>query len=119
MTSVDTASAEAGPAAGDVPSAQVRGRRPRRDLTPLSRLAPFVRAHRGDAILSGVFLTGYAVARIICEYFREPDRQLGYLLGGNTPDQLGGLTMGQLLSIPVVIIGIWLIRRSRRDAPAG
>ena len=75
------------------------------------------RLYRG--LLSGVFLAGYAVARIVCEYFREPDRQLGYLLGGNTPDQLGGLTMGQLLSIPVVIVGIWLIRRSRRDAPAG
>jgi ATP-binding cassette subfamily B protein len=57
MTSVDTASVEAGPATPEVPSAEVRGRRPRRDLTPLSRLAPFVRAHRGDAILSGVFLT--------------------------------------------------------------
>ena len=74
------------------------------------------RQYRGS--LSGVFLAGYAVARIVCEYFREPDRQLGYLLGGNSPDQLGSLTMGQLLSIPVLIVGIWLIRRSRRDAPA-
>jgi phosphatidylglycerol:prolipoprotein diacylglycerol transferase len=65
-----------------------------------------------------MFLSGYAISRIIAEYFREPDRQLGYLLGGPTLDQLGGLTMGQLLSIPVLIVGVWLIRRSRREAAA-
>jgi len=66
------------------------------------------RDHRG--YLSGVFLAGYAIARIVSEVFREPDRQLGYLVGG--------LTMGQLLSIPVLIFGIWLIRRSRRETAA-
>jgi len=81
-------------------------------------LQRFTRARQYRGLLSGAFLTGYAVARIVCEYFREPDRQLGYLLGGNTPDQLNSLTMGQLLSVPVLIAGIWLIGRSRRDAPA-
>jgi len=66
------------------------------------------RDHRG--YLSGVFLAGYAIARIVSEVFREPDRQLGYLVGG--------LTMGQLLSIPVLIFGISLIRRSRRETAA-
>jgi phosphatidylglycerol:prolipoprotein diacylglycerol transferase len=76
----------------------------------------YTRARQYRGLLSGVFLTGYAIARIICEYFREPDRQIGYLLGG--PAVLGGLTMGQLLSIPVLIFGIWLIARSRRDVAA-
>ncbi len=81
-------------------------------------LQRFARARQYRGYLSGVFLAGYAVARIVSEYFREPDRQLGYLLGGPTLDQLGGLTMGQLLSVPVLIFGIWLIRRARREAPA-
>jgi phosphatidylglycerol:prolipoprotein diacylglycerol transferase len=81
-------------------------------------LQRFTRAREYRGFLSGVFLSGYAISRIIAEYFREPDRQLGYLLGGPTLDQLGGLTMGQLLSIPVLIVGVWLIRRSRREAAA-
>ena len=53
--------------------------------------------------VSGVFLAGYGIARIIAEFFREPDAQLGYFAGW--------MTMGQLLSIPMVIIGlIWWIR---------
>lgn len=81
-------------------------------------LQRFTRAREYRGFLSGVFLSGYAISRIVAEYFREPDRQLGYLLGGPTLDQLGGLTMGQLLSIPVLIVGVWLIRRSRREAAA-
>jgi phosphatidylglycerol:prolipoprotein diacylglycerol transferase len=73
-------------------------------------LQRYTRAREYRGLLSGVFLTGYAVARIVAEFFRQPDQQLGYLLGG--------LTMGQLLSIPVLIVGLWLIGRSRRDAPA-
>ncbi len=59
-------------------------------------------------LLSGVFLAGYGLARIFGELFREPDRQLGFLLGG--------ATMGQLLSVPMVLFGIWLIRRARDNA---
>jgi phosphatidylglycerol---prolipoprotein diacylglyceryl transferase len=73
-------------------------------------LQRFTRAREGRGYLSGVFLVGYAIARIAAEFFREPDRQLGYLLGV--------LTMGQLLSIPVFVFGVWLIRRSRREAVA-
>jgi phosphatidylglycerol:prolipoprotein diacylglycerol transferase len=73
-------------------------------------LQRFTRARERRGYLSGVFLVGYAVARIAAEFFREPDRQLGYLLGG--------FTMGQLLSIPVFVFGVWLIRRSRREAVA-
>ena len=56
-------------------------------------------------MLTGVFLAGYGVARIIGEMFREPDAFLGFLLGG--------LTMGQLLSAPMVLLGLWLIWRAR------
>jgi phosphatidylglycerol---prolipoprotein diacylglyceryl transferase len=55
--------------------------------------------------LSGAFLVGYGVARITGEFFREPDVFLGYLIGG--------VTMGQLLCIPMLIAGAWLILRSR------
>jgi phosphatidylglycerol:prolipoprotein diacylglycerol transferase len=62
----------------------------------------WVRARAG--LLTGVFLTGYGLARITGEFFREPDKFLGFLFAG--------ATMGQLLSIPMVLAGIWLIRRS-------
>jgi phosphatidylglycerol:prolipoprotein diacylglycerol transferase len=55
--------------------------------------------------LSGVFLIGYGLARITSEFFRQPDVYLGYLIGG--------ATMGQLLSIPMLIAGAWLILRTR------
>jgi phosphatidylglycerol---prolipoprotein diacylglyceryl transferase len=55
--------------------------------------------------LTGAFLVGYACARITAEFFRQPDVYLGYLIGG--------ATMGQLLSIPMLIAGAWLILRTR------
>ena len=62
----------------------------------------WVRARAG--MLTGVFLTGYGLARIAGEFFREPDAFLGFLFAG--------ATMGQLLSIPMILAGVWLIRRS-------
>jgi phosphatidylglycerol---prolipoprotein diacylglyceryl transferase len=56
---------------------------------------------RHSGAVSGVFLMGYAVCRIIAEFFREPDLQLGYIA-------FGWLTMGQLLSIPMFFAGLWL-----------
>ena len=53
---------------------------------------------RKTAFLSASFLIGYGVIRIIMECFRQPDAQLGFLAWG-------WLTMGQLLSIPLIIIG--------------
>ena len=50
-----------------------------------------------DGRLAGIFLIGYGVARIFVELFREPDPHLGFLIGG--------LTMGQLLSLPLIVIG--------------
>jgi phosphatidylglycerol:prolipoprotein diacylglycerol transferase len=49
----------------------------------------------------GAFAIGYAVARSFAELFREPDAQLGFLWGG--------LTMGMLLSLPLLLFGIVLI----------
>jgi phosphatidylglycerol:prolipoprotein diacylglycerol transferase len=62
-----------------------------------------VRARFG--CLTGIFLIGYAIARSTGELFREPDSFLGFLFAG--------LTMGQLLCIPMLIAGIWLVARSR------
>ncbi len=65
-------------------------------------------SYRWPGFTAGVFLAGYGVARITGEFFRQPDAQLGYLIGG--------ATMGQLLSIPVLLIGIYLIWRAKRKA---
>jgi phosphatidylglycerol:prolipoprotein diacylglycerol transferase len=60
--------------------------------------------------LTGVFIAGYGLARLFVEFFREPDAHLGFLLGG--------ATMGQLLSLPLVAFGLWLIVRTRRHPHA-
>jgi phosphatidylglycerol---prolipoprotein diacylglyceryl transferase len=62
-------------------------------------------------LLTGVFLCGYAIARIIGEYFREPDAFLGFLAFGTT--------MGQILSVPMFIAGVWLIARARPAMATG
>ncbi|MCD6056373.1 MAG: lgt [Gammaproteobacteria bacterium] len=54
---------------------------------------------RSPAAVTGVFLTGYGLARIVCEFFREPDLQLGFIAWG-------WVTIGQLLSLPVLVLGI-------------
>ncbi|HLI22718.1 MAG TPA: prolipoprotein diacylglyceryl transferase [Stellaceae bacterium] len=59
-------------------------------------------------LTSGVFLIGYACARIFCEFFREPDAFLGFLWFG--------ATMGQLLSIPVLLLGLWLAWRAKPES---
>lgn len=51
--------------------------------------------------ISGLFLLGYGVARFFCEFFRVPDIQLGYLA-------FHWLTMGQILTIPMLIVGVYL-----------
>lgn len=62
---------------------------------------------RRPGLLSGVFGIGYGLARFSVEFFREPDEQLGYLFGG-------WLTMGMLLSLPMIVIGLGLIAWARR-----
>ena len=76
-------------------------------------LAVMVRmgALKRPGLILGSFIAIYALARITSEFFREPDPQLGFLWGG--------LTMGMLLSVPMIIVGAILIMMAwRREAPA-
>ena len=57
--------------------------------------------------LSGIFLVGYGTMRFIVEFFREPDSFLGFLSFN--------LSMGQLLSVPLVVFGMLLILFSSRE----
>ena len=65
---------------------------------------------RSPGFVSGAFLAGYGLSRIFIEFFREPDVQLGYLAGG-------WLTMGMVLSTPMVLFGVWMMATARPAAP--
>ncbi len=54
--------------------------------------------------VSGLFALGYGIARFGVEFVRTPDAHLGYMA-------LGWLTMGQILSLPLIFIGLWLLMR--------
>jgi phosphatidylglycerol:prolipoprotein diacylglycerol transferase len=59
-------------------------------------------------LASGLYALTYGLSRIVVESVREPDKQMGYY---------GGVfTMGMILSLPVVAIGVWLLIRARRAA---
>jgi phosphatidylglycerol---prolipoprotein diacylglyceryl transferase len=58
-------------------------------------------ALKRPGMVTGAFALGYGIARVICELFREPDAQLGFLWGG--------LTMGMLLCIPLMLVGIGIL----------
>jgi phosphatidylglycerol:prolipoprotein diacylglycerol transferase len=62
----------------------------------------YSRKPRPTMAVSGAFLIGYGVLRSIAELFREPDANLGFIA-------FDWLTMGQLLSIPMIIFGILMI----------
>jgi phosphatidylglycerol:prolipoprotein diacylglycerol transferase len=64
--------------------------------------------------VSGLFLAGYGGFRFLVEFVREPDPQLGYLAWD-------WLTMGQLLSLPMLILGLWFLYLAYRgnEATAG
>jgi phosphatidylglycerol:prolipoprotein diacylglycerol transferase len=57
---------------------------------------------------AGLYALIYGLSRIVVEFVREPDAQLGYFGGF--------LTMGMILSLPLLAIGIWLLLRSRKPA---
>jgi phosphatidylglycerol:prolipoprotein diacylglycerol transferase len=69
-------------------------------------LARYTRALERPGFLGGVFLAGYGVARVVGEIFRQPDAHLGFLAFG--------ATMGQLLSVPVLLAGVYLMARAER-----
>jgi len=66
-------------------------------------------ALRRPGLIIGTFAVGYAVTRSFCELFREPDAQLGFLWGG--------LTMGMVLSLPLLLFGVVLIAIALRRPP--
>jgi phosphatidylglycerol:prolipoprotein diacylglycerol transferase len=61
---------------------------------------------RREGVLGGAFLAGYGLARIFVEFFREPDAYLGLIAFG--------LSLGQILSAPMVLGGLWLVWRGAR-----
>lgn len=67
-------------------------------LFALSRKLP----PRPRGTFFGIFLIMYGAFRFLVEFVREPDVQLGYLWGG-------WLTMGQLLSVPLIVVGVCVL----------
>ena len=65
---------------------------------------------RRRGAVCGLFLMGYGVFRLATEFVREPDRQM-------PPELQGYVTMGLLLSVPMVIGGAWLLWRGLREPP--
>jgi phosphatidylglycerol:prolipoprotein diacylglycerol transferase len=63
---------------------------------------------RPTGAVSGAFLVGYGLLRFLAEFAREPDEFLGLVLGP--------FTMGQLLCLPMVAAGIWLVMRARTSS---
>ena len=63
-------------------------------------VATRTRALQYVGLVGGLFLAGYGIARFGIEFFREPDAQLGFILGP--------LSMGQLLCMPMIAVGMWL-----------
>ena len=66
-------------------------------------------ALKRPGVVTGSFAIGYSIARTFCEFFREPDPQLGFLWGG--------LTMGMLLCIPLMLAGIGILAYALRTQP--
>jgi phosphatidylglycerol:prolipoprotein diacylglycerol transferase len=66
-------------------------------------------ALKRPGLVMGAFAVGYAVARSFCELFREPDPQLGFLWGE--------LTMGMVLSAPLLLFGVAMIWIAMRRPP--
>ena len=79
-------------------------------------------AYKTPGLIAGTFFAGYGIARFIVEFVRQPDAQfvsdgnplgLAFEIGGY------GLTMGQFLSIPMILIGAYMIRQARCGMTAG
>lgn len=74
---------------------------------------------RWPGSIAGLFFAGYGLGRFVVEFVRQPDAQ--FISDGN-PLGLAlhvggyGLTMGQILSLPMIAVGVWFIARARRRA---
>ena len=66
----------------------------------------FSRKQRPIGAISALFLIGYGSFRFIAEYTREPDAYLGLLSLG--------LSMGQWLSLPMILFGVWMLLKSQQ-----
>lgn len=64
------------------------------------------RKPRSMGLLSGLFLIGYALSRMFVEFFRVPDSHLNYLF-------FDWVTMGHILSLPMLLLGLFLVMRVR------
>ncbi|GIS18748.1 MAG: hypothetical protein CM15mP120_06640 [Pseudomonadota bacterium] len=71
------------------------------------------RKQRPAGFVSALFLCGYGGFRLLTELFREPDAHIGFVL-------FGGVSMGQLLSLPLLIagilLGLWSLQNARKAA---
>lgn len=77
----------------------------------LNWLWRYEKVRQNHGIISAVFIIAYGVFRCMAEQFREPDAQLGFLFAG--------ITMGQLLSLPLILIGIIiLVKKIKKPTPA-
>ncbi|MEM9580888.1 MAG: prolipoprotein diacylglyceryl transferase family protein, partial [Pseudomonadota bacterium] len=72
---------------------------------------------KNPGLIMGLFFAGYGVSRFIVEFFRQPDAQfvtadnplgLAWHMGG------WGLTMGQILCIPMILLGLYFVLGARR-----
>jgi phosphatidylglycerol:prolipoprotein diacylglycerol transferase len=76
-------------------------------------LAPLIfyfKKFKTPGFIGGVWVMGYGISRIIVEFFRQPDAHIGYLAGG-------WLTMGMVLSLPMLLIGLWGMVSSKSRTP--
>ena len=60
-------------------------------------------------LITGAFLLGYGSCRFATEFFRSPDAHIGFVI-------MEFVSMGQLLSLPMIIVGAWMIIRARQSA---
>ncbi|MGV6839003.1 MAG: prolipoprotein diacylglyceryl transferase [Planktomarina sp.] len=75
-------------------------------------------ALKRSGLLMGLFVGGYGIVRFVVEFVRQPDAQfqtatnpIGHALQFSTQ---AGLTMGQLLSLPMIAFGVWMVLRARK-----
>ncbi|MBL4601022.1 MAG: prolipoprotein diacylglyceryl transferase [Rhizobiaceae bacterium] len=66
-----------------------------------------LRKLKTPGFIAGAFISWYAISRIFVEFFRLPDAHIGYLAGG-------WLTMGMVLSLPLLAVGLWFMQRASR-----
>lgn len=63
--------------------------------------------YKHPGMIAGLFVVLYALSRIFVEFYRQPDLHIGYLMGN-------WLTMGMLLSLPMLAVGIWALYNAQK-----